>query len=66
MTNIRDLPPVLTVIEAAEFLRISRGSAYALAKRGELPGVFRLGRTLRVNRDAMLDSLRQGCGAQEG
>lgn len=44
---------MLTVEEAAHLLRISRSAAYALAKRGELPGVLRLGRTLRVSRLAI-------------
>lgn len=33
----------LTVPEAAALLGISRGLAYELAKRGELPGLIRLG-----------------------
>jgi excisionase family DNA binding protein len=48
-----DQTQVLTVEEAARMLRISRGAAYALAKAGTLPGVFRLGRTLRVSRAAL-------------
>jgi excisionase family DNA binding protein len=48
--NVTDLPGMLTVEEAAQLLRISRGAAYALAKKGTLPGVLRLGRTLRVSR----------------
>jgi excisionase family DNA binding protein len=40
---------VLTVEEAAALLRISRGTAYEAARRGELPTV-RLGRRLLVPR----------------
>jgi excisionase family DNA binding protein len=40
---------VLTVEEAGRALRISRGTAYALARRGVLPSV-RVGRSLRVPR----------------
>ena len=50
------LPEVLTIDEAAEVLRISRNTAYALAKqwretegREGLP-VIELGRNLRVSR----------------
>lgn len=53
MTSTPEPVAVLTVEEAAALLRISRGAAYALAKRGELPGVIRLGRTLRVSRQAL-------------
>lgn len=48
---------VLTVEEAAKFLRISRNSAYLAVKKGELPSI-RIGRRLLVPRAAferMLD-----------
>jgi excisionase family DNA binding protein len=38
---------VLTINEVAALLRISRGSAYAAAKRGEIPTI-RIGRRLLV------------------
>ena len=44
----------LSVDEAALRLGIGRSLAYDLARRGELPGVLRLGRRLVVSR-AMLD-----------
>jgi excisionase family DNA binding protein len=47
----------LTVTEAADMLGISRGLAYELVSRGDIPAV-RLGRRLVVPRkaiDAMLD-----------
>jgi excisionase family DNA binding protein len=47
---------VLTVEEAADVLRISRGAAYEAARRGELPSV-RLGRSLRVPRSRLLELL---------
>jgi excisionase family DNA binding protein len=43
---------VLTVTEAAAYLRISRGSAYEAARRGQLPTI-RLGRRLLVPRAAL-------------
>lgn len=65
-------PEVLTVEEAAALLRISRNSAYALARRwlatdgAEGLPVVKLGRTLRVPRPALLrilDQPRPGVGA---
>ena len=44
---------VLTVEEAAKVLRISRGLAYELVRRGELPSI-RLGRRLVVPRRRLL------------
>ncbi|MCY4639491.1 MAG: helix-turn-helix domain-containing protein [Chloroflexi bacterium] len=43
---------LLTVREAAAFLRISRNLAYELVARGEIPAV-RLGRVIRVPRAAL-------------
>ncbi len=44
---------VLTVEEAAKVLRISRGLAYELVRRGDLPSL-RLGRRLVVPRHRLL------------
>lgn len=58
-------PEVLTVEEAAALLRISRNSAYALARRwlatdgAEGLPVVKLGRTLRVPRPALRRILDQ-------
>jgi excisionase family DNA binding protein len=52
-TPLADLPELLRVEEAATYLGISRGLAYALAKQGKLPSV-RLGRLLRVRRDGIV------------
>jgi excisionase family DNA binding protein len=43
-------PLLVTVDEAGKLLRISRTKAYAMAAAGELPGVIRIGHSLRVNR----------------
>jgi excisionase family DNA binding protein len=42
-------PLVVSVPEAAELLGISKDLAYDLARRGELPGAFQLGRRWRVS-----------------
>lgn len=43
---------LLTVVEAANVLRISRNLAYELIARGEIPSV-RLGRVIRVPRSGL-------------
>jgi len=50
MNNLESTKPgrhVVTVIEAALMLRISRGAAYAAARRREIPTI-RIGRRLLV------------------
>ena len=58
--TVDELPDVLTVEEAARFLRIGRGAAYELARqfrdgdgRDGLPN-YRLGRCLRVPKAELL------------
>ena len=46
-------PLTYTVEEAAKLLGLSRGSAYAAAKRGELPGTLRVGRRVLVSKAAL-------------
>lgn len=57
-----ELPAVLTVDEVALLLRVDRKTLYALIRAGELPGVRRLGRALRVHRETMLRWLAEGQG----
>ncbi len=45
-----DLPPLLCVEEVAKLLRINRKSAYAAVESGTIPGVVRIGRSIRVSR----------------
>jgi excisionase family DNA binding protein len=54
--------PVLTVDELAVLLRVERKTAYAAIARGEIPGVRRVGRTIRIFRQAVLDWLASGQG----
>jgi len=61
------LPPavtaIMTVDEAAKFLRLNRKTLYNAIRRGELPGVRRLGRRLLVSRETVLQWLREGQGS---
>ncbi len=52
-----DEPSFLTVPEAARLLRINRGRAYTMANNGTLPGVVRLGRTIRVDKNRLVAGL---------
>jgi excisionase family DNA binding protein len=53
MVTTTDTPRTITVEEASRLLGIGRGHAYELARRGELPGVIRLGRRCVVSRAAI-------------
>ncbi|WP_303800182.1 helix-turn-helix domain-containing protein [Alicyclobacillus macrosporangiidus] len=48
-----ELPTVLTMEDVARYLRIGRTAAYELAHRPDFPAV-RIGRLVRVNREAFL------------
>jgi excisionase family DNA binding protein len=51
VADLGDLPPVLSIEEAAELLRLGRSAAYAAAARGERP-------TLRVGRRRLVPTAR--------
>jgi excisionase family DNA binding protein len=42
------------VDEAARLLRMNRKTFYDAVRAGEVPGVVRLGRSIRIGRDALL------------
>jgi len=56
---MEDEPRFLTVPEAAQLLRINRGRAYEMANNGTLPGVIRIGRTIRVDRERLIAGLTE-------
>jgi len=53
-----DLPVVLTVEEAAAVLRLKRSTTYELIRQGQIPS-FRVGRFIRVPRDALFRMAQQ-------
>ena len=59
-----ELPLLLTVEELARTLRISRTMAYELVNRRDFPAV-RIGRVIRVPRDALLRWLDAQMGADQ-
>ncbi len=57
--TLERLPEVLTVREAAAILRIGRNQLYEAVARGELRAL-RIGRTIRIPRQALLNLLAGG------
>jgi len=51
------LPPLLTVEEMRQFLRIGKGSAYSLVRSGRIRSI-RIGRDIRIPREAIDEFLR--------
>ena len=56
----------LTADETAVLLRTTRKAIYAMAERGSLPGIVRIGRRLLVRRDVLLESLSERRAASPG
>ena len=54
--SLEDLPLTLTVEEAGQILRVGRNTAYELVRCGKLPS-FRVGKQIRIPRQALLDYL---------
>jgi excisionase family DNA binding protein len=48
-------PAFLTVEEAAELLRVNRKTLYEAIRLDQIPGVARIGKTLRIRRAALLE-----------
>jgi len=57
--DLHDLPPLLTVDEAAALLRTTKKAIYVMAARWRLPGIIKLGRRVLIRRDDLLDWLDQ-------
>jgi excisionase family DNA binding protein len=54
-----ELPVLLTVAETATVLRMTPKAVYAMIERGQLPGVTRIGRRVRVRTADLLHLLHQ-------
>lgn len=52
----RDLPKILRLIEAADFLCIHKNTVYKLIRRGDLPA-FRVGKSWRIERNDLFHLL---------
>ncbi len=67
--TVEERPEVLTVLEAARLMRVSRQTVYRLIQEGKLPGVVRIGPfAIRINRRALEAYLKGegSLGAQPG
>jgi len=62
-TKPSSLPSLLTVDEAAAFLRTSRRAIYAMVERGQIPGVVRVRRRLLFRADQLVHWLDQKCAS---
>jgi excisionase family DNA binding protein len=58
-STLATLPEVLTVREAAAILRVGRNQLYQAIARGEV-GAVRIGRSIRIPKQALLDLLAAG------
>ena len=63
MNPLNNLPPLLTVDDAAQLLRTTRKAVYVMIERGLLPGVTRLGRRVLLRSDRLLEWLDQNCAS---
>lgn len=57
---------IMKVEEFARWLRISRSCAYCWIANGEVPGVRRIGRTIRLHRPTVLQWLSDGAKIERG
>lgn len=64
VTNVADLPTIINCDEAAELLRCGRTKIYEMARAGELPGTFRIGSSVRIERDVLIAAIRTQAGGQ--
>lgn len=56
--NLHDLPMILWVEDLMPILGIGRNTAYELIRSGQIRSV-RIGRQIRIPRDALLEFLRK-------
>ncbi len=60
ISDLNNLPALLTVEETAGILRTTTNAIYTMASRAKLPGAVHVGRRLLVRRRELLDFLNEG------
>jgi excisionase family DNA binding protein len=60
ITDLNNLPALLTVEETAAILRTTTNAIYTMASRSRLPGAVHIGRRLLVRRSELLQFLNEG------
>jgi excisionase family DNA binding protein len=60
VTSADDPPLVLTVQELAKLLRVHEKTVYQHLTDGKIPGVVKVGRAVRFNREAVLAWIASG------
>ena len=56
----------ISIEKVASMLGISRNLAYSLARKGELPGVIKLGQKRLVVSKVVIEKLLENCGQLQG
>ena len=56
-TDARELPLMLTIMDIAELLRVSKNTAYNFVKTGTVPSI-KVGHQIRVYREDMLNYIK--------
>lgn len=51
---------LITVKAAAELLKVTQQTAYLWARTDKIPGVLRIGRTIRIDDDQLTDFIKRG------
>lgn len=59
MSDVVDGPRLMKVSEVAEWLGVHQESVYRLIRERRLPGVVRIGRTVRIREDRLLEWLAE-------
>ena len=54
-----DCPNFISITELAERVGVSKDSGYRAARRREIPGLFTIGKLLRINWQAFLKALEK-------